>query len=116
MTVETAAPVTAPVEVVTPIKPSEALRLGRLIRPTHATGAWFRDEKSACALGAIHIGWGGTPGDWHGSEMETWQRLRNALRGGDPTMVLGAGIFDEAEHDGRDGDAAVLAYFEERGL
>ena len=43
----------APVEVVTPIKPSEALRLGRLIRPEKCTGSWTRGDNAACALGAM---------------------------------------------------------------
>jgi len=52
------APVTAPIETVTPIKPSEALRLGRLVRPLRIEGRLFRGTNGACALGAIAVGFG----------------------------------------------------------
>lgn len=52
---ETLAPV-AP-EIVTPVKPSEALRLGRLTRPVRLTGDWLLPG-AACAYGAIVTGGG----------------------------------------------------------
>lgn len=60
MTAETMAPAVAP-EVTTPIKPSEALRLGRLTRPNYTEARLWSGETGACALGAIleGIGWGG---------------------------------------------------------
>lgn len=105
----------APVlEPTTPIKPSEALRLGRLIRPIHCMGVEFLGEDSACAIGAIHIGWGGTP-DEYNSSPETYSRLRKlGIRS--PISTIGQNIYDIEEYAGRDGDAAVLAYFESRGL
>lgn len=45
-------------EVVTPIMPSEALRLGRLVRPLETSGRLFRGEHMACAIGAMAIGYG----------------------------------------------------------
>lgn len=58
MTTTTLAPAVAP-EVTTPIKPSEALRLGRLTRPVRLTDGGFQlGDDAACALGAIHAGYG----------------------------------------------------------
>lgn len=54
----TAAPETRPLEPTTPIKPSEALRLGRLVRPRRAKGALFRGKYAACAVGAMALGYG----------------------------------------------------------
>ena len=51
------APVTAPLETVTPIKPSEAIRLGCLTT-TPTTGSFFDGHGGACALGAMAIGFG----------------------------------------------------------
>lgn len=49
----------APVEVVTPIKlPSEAIRLGCLLRPRQITGHRFDGEDGACASGAMFVGGG----------------------------------------------------------
>lgn len=104
----------APVEVVTPIKPSEALRLGRLVRPLHVNAFWFDGEASACALGAMHVGWGGDVNEYGLPEPATVARLM-ALGIADPDDILG-NIFDDAERFGADGDAAVLAYLAERGL
>lgn len=48
----------APVETVTPIKPSEAIRLGILLAPTPITGCFFDGRGGACALGAMALGFG----------------------------------------------------------
>jgi hypothetical protein len=55
MTTET---LTAPVETVTPIKPSEALRLGRVLMPREVAGDYFDGLDGACAIGAMAVGWG----------------------------------------------------------
>ena len=117
---KTAAP--APVEVVTPIKPSEALRLGRLRFPVRVDGYWFDPDNkaAACALGAMHAGWFGNPTwdfdtwDFDIYDNETMRRL-NDLGIAEPEEEIGC-RFDNAEWDSEDGDAAVLAYLEERGL
>lgn len=51
------APAVAP-ETTTPIKPSEALRLGRLIRPLPLRGLILSGDDRACALGAMAVGVG----------------------------------------------------------
>jgi hypothetical protein len=68
--IQTVEPVVAP-ERVTPLRPSEALRLGRLTRPLPGLGRLFYDGR-ACALGAMAIGFFGpgvidetTAGSWH---------------------------------------------------
>jgi hypothetical protein len=48
---------TAPIETVTPIKPSEAIRLGCLTT-TKGEGSFFPKPGQACALGAMAIGLG----------------------------------------------------------
>jgi hypothetical protein len=49
--------VTAPIETVTPLKPSEALRLGRLVYPKQCKGVEVgSDGVSACATGAMLAG------------------------------------------------------------
>ena len=103
----------APVEVVTPVKPSEALRLGRLVYPEHITGLFTDGERAACALGAMCAGWG-IPlthhiggGNWPGVD---------ARFGDGSTSMAVATRFDEAERLGLDGDAVVLAYLEGLGL
>lgn len=58
-TIPASAPETVPFEPTTPIKPSEAIRLGCLIAPVQAFGGWFPSNDSACALGAMQIGFGG---------------------------------------------------------
>lgn len=117
MTTETLASAAVPTETVTPIKPSEALRLGRLLEPRRASGNAFSDA-GACALGAIHLGWGGDRNDDIDTRYDLTMAPLWAMLGTDcsPARVIGQEIFDEAEHDGRDGDAAVLAYLESRGL
>ena len=52
----TTAPITAPAEPTTPIRPSEALRLGRLLYPLPLAGDLTDGVHSACALGAIAAG------------------------------------------------------------
>ena len=101
------APVTAPLETVTPIKPSEALRLGRLEYPEH-TPHTYRFASGACAVGAMAAGWG------LGISAAEDHLEDIADDGNFPAEI--EDIFDTAENDGRDGDAAVLAYLESRGL
>jgi hypothetical protein len=49
----------APIETVTPMKQSEALRLGCLIAPNQLTDAFFdQRHESACAYGAMALGFG----------------------------------------------------------
>jgi hypothetical protein len=62
MTTETQ---TAPVETVTPIKPSEAIRLGCLVSPIQEFDNYYgmdedfrRDTTRSCALGAMRLGYG----------------------------------------------------------
>lgn len=63
------APVAAPVETVTPIKPSEAMRLGRVLYPIRITGSLggYVDTPGVygpfgvCALGAAAVGLGWDP-------------------------------------------------------
>ena len=52
----------APVERVTPIKPSEAIRLGCLVAPVQGFTSWQGRPGQACALGALALGLG-----WDGS-------------------------------------------------
>ena len=105
--IETQTPA-APVETVTPIKPSEALRLGRLVRPVQSY-LWLEDDNGACACGAIATGWGF--GDWSGREevLERLHALGVDAYGGVVRAYL-AGRYDADS----DGDAAVLAYLESR--
>ena len=57
MTIETS-PATVPLEVVTPIKPSEAIRLGCLLAPVQAFGCYQDAPGTACVVGAMNLGWG----------------------------------------------------------
>lgn len=52
------APDTVPTEVTTPIKFSQALRLGRLTHPRPLRGMFYDGADGACALGAIILGLG----------------------------------------------------------
>ena len=45
-------------ETVTPIKPSEAIRLGCLLAPVQAFGAFEDGPGTACVLGAMNLGLG----------------------------------------------------------
>lgn len=103
-----------PVETVTDIKPSEALRLGRLVRPKRRAASWFWGKHAACALGAIHIGWGGDPDDKE-SLHATSERLRAMLGDESPDFAIG-GTFDYAQQRRQNGDEAVLKFLEEKGL
>jgi hypothetical protein len=124
MTTETI-PQTLPLEPTTPIKPSEALRLGRLVRPERCSVTMFDAYHGACALGAMAVGLGFDPrqvsaednayqfvADKFGWTLETSDE-------GDPPDGSVSAIwsrFDRAENRGNDGDAAVLAYLEGLGL
>jgi hypothetical protein len=48
----------APVETVTPIKPSEAIRLGCLLAPVQAFGDYTYQPGSACAMKAMYLAYG----------------------------------------------------------
>lgn len=48
----------APIEVVTPIKPSEAIRLGCLTKPVQTFGTTFDRTTGACVVGAMVVGFG----------------------------------------------------------
>jgi hypothetical protein len=78
MTTETFAP-TAPIETVTPIKPSEAIRLGCLIAPKQLFGKTRDysggDRQKACAIGAMELGLGDASGN--GADFEAFRRLRD---------------------------------------
>jgi len=66
MTPSSAAPTTTPetrpalAEVTSPIKPSEAIRLGCLT--TVQTFGYYRDDGATCAIGAMAVGFGGNMG------------------------------------------------------
>lgn len=66
-----------PIEKVTPIKPSEAIRLGCIIAPIQLFNSVYIDEQtlSACAIGAMALGMGGDWNKAHG--------LVNELHGSD---------------------------------
>ena len=50
---------TKPAETITPIKPSEAIRLGTLLYPVQAFEVYGGDDgKSACVLGTMYAGYG----------------------------------------------------------
>jgi hypothetical protein len=55
----------APIEVVTPIKPSEAIRLGCLIAPVQSFGSYIDLDGAACAIGAASLAYGEDPGVTH---------------------------------------------------
>jgi hypothetical protein len=60
--IETEAPSrVAPSEPTTPIRPSEAIRLGMLVRPVAGRVEMFQGDDIACALGAMAIGFGFAP-------------------------------------------------------
>lgn len=62
MAIDTTA-IPAVAEPTSPIKPSEALRLGRLIRPVRIENEFYEGRTGACALGAIATGYGEGPLD-----------------------------------------------------
>jgi hypothetical protein len=92
------------VEEVYPIKPSEALRLGRLTRPRHIVRMYMSGNDGACAIGAIAQGWAMGPITAH-------QVLNSAYN----IPINISKMYDDAEMGGQDGDAVVLRYLEERG-
>lgn len=52
-------------ETTTPMKPSEAMRLGRMLYPTPCEGqlaAPYDGGWAVCAKGAMYVGYGWTPG------------------------------------------------------
>lgn len=125
MTVETI-PTTVPAEPTTPIRPSEALRLGRLIRPIEAEvgETLYAGRKRACALGAMALGYGFDPKGHEPTDAYGVVADHAGLSydhddsefGGDGTLKSVWARFDEARAEGQSGDAAVLAYLESRGL
>jgi hypothetical protein len=110
-----------PVEPTTPIKPSEALRLGRLVRPLETEGALWDGTDKACALGAMALGYGWdgpTPSIYEFDDDDTADIIESAYlfveeRSGITPQTVWF-INDHAERGKR--DAAVLAYLEARGL
>lgn len=51
-----------PLEPTTPIKPSEAIQLGRLMRPVHVRGTAFNAQgDGVCTIGAMFVGYGFDP-------------------------------------------------------
>jgi hypothetical protein len=105
----------APVEPTTPIKPSEALRLGRLIRPKHAPCSLFEDDDAACAVGAMVVGWGFSGDD----TVAGYQFAREKLGSfglGWVSLSLEYDTLAWLGKDGPAGDQAVLDYLAERGL
>lgn len=111
---DVATPQAIPVETTTPIKPSEALRLGRLTRPVHAHFAYLKGSDAACAVGAIHIGFGGndsTSGSTFGIPNDLWDTVTRF-----PEWGTVSEMYEAAEDRGKDGDAVVLAWLEEKGL
>ena len=58
MTVAAPTSPAVPVETVTPIKPSEAIRLGCLLAPVQAFTRAFEGDDLACAVGAMALGLG----------------------------------------------------------
>lgn len=123
--------VPSPVETVTPIKPSEALRLGRLIRPVQGETHCFSGSTAACAVGAMALGYGwNDPGtvdeeDYPASQDKpvyafvaehSGLSLADAAHPGGTPLYAVWSRNDDAISAGRDPDAAVLAYLAERGL
>lgn len=112
-----------PLEPVTPILPSEALRLGRLTRPRKVNCNTFYESVGACALGAMAIGYGmPDPGDvGRNSSLEldhaAYGVVAEAAFGGNITHPDFARVWrlNDSTSDA-DGDAAVLAYLRERSL
>lgn len=84
----------APVERVTPIKPSEAIRLGCLTT-TPGAGEFFNGRGSACALGAMAVGLG-YRGPRHGGWISgAYHLVTNALP---PSLPLPSGSMAEGIH------------------
>jgi hypothetical protein len=58
------APVAVPVEPTTPIKPSEAIRLGCLLAPVQAFGLYV-DGEARCVIGTAALAYGEEPAVTH---------------------------------------------------
>ena len=74
-------------ETVTPIKPSEAVRLGCLLAPRQITGTRFDGDDGACATGAMFLGGGLgrqpiTPAHW-----VRWPALMGRARHPEPCLT-----------------------------
>jgi hypothetical protein len=115
--IETAAPVSVPFEPTTPIKPSEALRLGRLIVPTSKGGTPFSKAGEACAIGAMYVGYGGEPHTVHPGVRGTCRNCMGVYRAVSDRLPRGVRAVDVfLAHDFHGGDEAVLDLLESRGL
>lgn len=135
MTIDTLAPIApeTPAEPTTRIKPSEALRLGRLEYPVRDPDTFTTGPGRACALGAMMAGWGvpltleDDDGDWY----PNWDGLYDKLREfdlPDVETIIDHGTrhgnfagqiartFDVTEHHHHDGDKAVLKLLTVYGL
>lgn len=64
--------VDTPSERTTPIRPSEAIRLGCLLAPVQSFGAYMDGEGTACASRAMHLGGLRTKADF---DAVGWRRL-----------------------------------------
>jgi|SRR6185369_17671706 len=98
----------APIETVTPIKPSEAIRLGRLARPLRPRPGLMFGPQAACAIGAmaVGLGYGGDDAD------VAYLIVRDALQG---TGILPISHIGCAYDAGGTDDEAI-AFLESRGL
>jgi hypothetical protein len=106
-------------ETVSPLKPSEALRLGRLVRPRRIEGTMYSGEDGACAAGAITIG--------GFDESHGWQHIwrldcpfackRSGMTDG-PTGFgdSGLGLIPHLNDDHHWSDDQIVAYLESLGL
>lgn len=108
-------PVEAPVEPTTPRKPSEALRLGRLLRPILMQRSFWRGEHEACTIGAILTGLGleeeQTPLRWQGTLHRHFSRQQANYLKGVPMW-----LDNQASHaDAVTLEAAILLDLEARG-
>jgi hypothetical protein len=108
----------APVEVTTPIRPSEAIRLGCLTT-TPGVAEFFDGKGAACALGAMAIGLGYT-GPRHGGYVPgAWRIAFEALPGELPSP---AGEMTDAidaiwlRNDSGWSREAIASWLESRGL
>lgn len=115
MTTET---LPAPVEVTTPILPSEAMRLGCLLSPRQEFGNYFgegRDTSSSCALGAMRLGYG----DDHLATMVAEERIIDMVGSspchlcGEPDMEAWPPHLNDEHRWTRE---AIADYLAERGL
>lgn len=86
----------APVEIVTPIKPSEAIRLGCLIAPIQLLDGEYVDEpaRAACAFGAMALGMGG---GWEDAE-DRARNLHVTIPTYPPCPVEGCGTYVTVVH------------------